>query len=143
GHSPSEFPFYRSIVEYWTLYDRVIAIARESQYPENGEYLTMLRVIGVSTTAEYLVKGAYEGTIGRLMRWSANNEDTEEDRIYARAQQAYAHFIHDKAWYESTSPAGSARCGRIRPSLVITGCENSSGGFSSHWSSVSRQATPG
>lgn len=100
GHNPSEFPFFSSIDEYWTLYDRVIAIARGSQYPENGEYLTMLRVIGVSTTAEYLVKGAYEGTIGRLMRWSANNEDTEEDRIYAKAQQAYAHFIHDKAWYE-------------------------------------------
>ena len=100
GHNPSRFPFFSSIDEYWTLYDRVTAITRGSQHPENGEYLTMLRVIGVSTTAEYLLKGAYEGTVGRLMRWSANGEDTEEDRVYAAAQQAYAQFIFNKAWYE-------------------------------------------
>lgn len=100
GHNPSEFPFFASIDEYWTLYDRVTAIAKGSQYPKNGEYLTMLRVIGVSTTAEYLLKGGYEGTIGRLTRWAADDEDTEEDRMYAKAQDAYAQFIFNKAWYE-------------------------------------------
>ena len=60
----------------------------------------MLRVIGVSTTAEYLLKGAYEGTVGRLTRWTAYDEETEEDRVIAKAQRAYAEFIFDKAWYE-------------------------------------------
>lgn len=100
GRNPSDFPFFATIDEYWTLYDRVIAVANGSQYPRNSEYLTMLRVIGVSTTAEYLVKGAYETTIGRLMRWSADDEDTEEDLLYAKAQGDYAQVIFDKPWYE-------------------------------------------
>jgi FAD/FMN-containing dehydrogenase len=99
-HNPSSFPFFASIDEYWTLYDRVTAIARGSQYPKNSEYLTMLRVIGVSTTAEYLLKGAYEGTVGRLTRWAAYDEDTDEDRVYAKAQADYAQFIFNEAWYE-------------------------------------------
>jgi hypothetical protein len=78
----------------------VTAIAKGSQYRKNSEYLTMLRVIGVSTTAEYLLKGAYEGSIGRLTRWAADDEETAEDRVYANAQDAYAQFIFNKAWYE-------------------------------------------
>lgn len=100
GRNPSAFPFFSSIDEYWTLYDRVTAIARASKYPKNSEYLTMLRVIGVSTTAEYLVKGTYETTLGRLTRWSAHDEETEEDRVIAQAQRAYANFIFNTAWYE-------------------------------------------
>jgi len=100
GGNPATFPFFSSIDEYWRLYDRVTTIARQSGYPRNGEYLTMLRVIGISTTAEYLVKGAYEGSIGRLFRWSASGEDTAEDQLIARAQRAYADFIFDTAWYE-------------------------------------------
>lgn len=100
GKDPSSFPFFDSIDEYWTLYDRAIAVARVSQYPKNGEYMTMLRVIGVSTTAEYLLKGLYEGTVGKLTRWTANDADTAEDVVYAKAQDAYAKFIFDRAWYE-------------------------------------------
>lgn len=97
---PSAFPFFASIDEYWTLYDRVTAIASASGYPKNSEYLTMLRVIGVSTTVEYLIKGSYENTIGRLTRWTAVDEETPEDALIADAQDAYADFIFNKAWYE-------------------------------------------
>lgn len=100
GKNPSAFPFFASIDEYWKQYDRVTAIARANKYPKNSEYLTMLRVIGVSTTVEYLVKGSYEGTIGRLTRWGADDEDTPEDELIADAQRAYADFIFNKAWYE-------------------------------------------
>lgn len=100
GDDPSTFPFFASIDEYWKQYDRVTAIARLSKYPKNSEYLTMLRVIGVSTTAEYLVKGSYETAVGRLTRWSAYNEDTAEDQLIAKAQRAYANFIFNRAWYE-------------------------------------------
>jgi hypothetical protein len=98
--NPSAFPFFSSIDEYWTLYDRVTKIAAASGYPKNSEYLTMLRVIGVSTTVEYLIKGSYEGTIGRLTRWSASDEETPEDALIAQAQSAYADLIFNKAWYE-------------------------------------------
>lgn len=96
--NPSDFPFIQSIDEYWTLYDRVIALTKDV-YPENSEYITMLRVIGISTTAEYLLKGLYENTIGRLSYWTASAK-TPEDALITSAQQAYGKLIYDKAWYE-------------------------------------------
>jgi FAD/FMN-containing dehydrogenase len=99
GNNPSDFPFMASIDEYWTQYDRVRAIAA-NYYPENEQYLTVLRVIGISTTLEYAYKGLYENTLGRATRWLANGEDTPEDKIIQQAQRAYSKLIFDKAWYE-------------------------------------------
>ena len=99
GRNPSNFPFYESIDEYWALYDRAIAISRQN-YPANAEYQTMLRVIGISTTLEYLAKGAYEASIGRFSRWTASGEDTEEDKLIQQAHRAYSELIFDDAWYE-------------------------------------------
>ncbi len=99
GRDPSNFPFYESIEEYWVLYDRAIAISRQN-YPANTEYRTMLRVIGISTTLEYLAKGAYEGSIGRFTRWTASGEDTQEDKLIQQAHRAYSELIYDEPWYE-------------------------------------------
>ncbi len=97
--NPSAFPFLASINEYWTLYDRAVALSKDN-YPENSEYMTVLRVIGISTTVEYMWKAFYENTIGRLSRWAAGNQNTAEDKIIAQAQRAYSELIFDKAWYE-------------------------------------------
>lgn len=96
---PSNFPFMASINEYWTLYDRAIALSKDN-YPENSEYMAVLRVIGISTTVEYMWKAFYENTIGRLSRWAAGGQNTEEDKLIAQAQRAYSELIFDKAWYE-------------------------------------------
>ena len=98
GRNPSDFPFLKSIDEYWSLYDRVNVLADE-MYPANFEYQTMLWVIGVSTTAEFVAKGAYENTFGRLTRWLAG-ADTEEDLIIQEAHRAYSDLIYTKPWYE-------------------------------------------
>lgn len=100
GRNPSAFPFLASIDEFWSLYDRVRAIAAARSYPENGEYLTMLRVIGISTTVEFMLKGAYEATVGRFTRFTAGGEATPEDDIIAAAHRAYSDTIFDVAWYE-------------------------------------------
>ena len=98
GNNPSDFPFWKSIDEYWTLYDRVNAESA-GLYPENSEYQTMLWVIGVSTTAEFIAKGAYENTIGRLTRWTASG-DTPEDLLIQEAHAAYGELIYYEPWYE-------------------------------------------
>jgi hypothetical protein len=67
-------------------------------YPQNSEYQTMLWVIGVSTTAEFVAKGVYENTIGRLTRWMAS-EDTPEDRLIQEAHAAYGELINYEPWY--------------------------------------------
>jgi hypothetical protein len=97
GNNPSDFPFLRSIDEYWTLYDRVNVLA-DDMYPENPEYQVMLWVIGVSTTAEFVAKGIYENTIGRLTRWTAS-DDTPEDKLIVEAHRAYADLLNDEVWY--------------------------------------------
>jgi FAD/FMN-containing dehydrogenase len=59
NNNPSDFPFFASINEYWSYYDRAIALVK-NQYFKNDEYITMLNIIGVSTTVEYLIKGTLE-----------------------------------------------------------------------------------
>ena len=98
GNNPSDFPFFASIDEYWTLYDKVTALT-EGIYPENSEYKVMLWVIGVSTTAEFVAKSFYENTIGRFTRWTAS-EDTPEDVIIQEAHRAYGTLIYTEAWYK-------------------------------------------
>jgi len=98
GNNPSDFPFIASLDEYWTQYDRVRAIA--NAYPnDNSQYITMLQVIGVSTTVEFMYKSIYENTIGRLTRWIAGGEDTPEDKIIAQAHRAYSDLLFDEVWY--------------------------------------------
>jgi len=97
GNNPSSFPYWKSIDEYWTLYDRVNALT-DGLYPENTEYQVMLWVIGVSTTAEFVAKGIYENTIGRLTRWTAS-ADTPEDLLIQEAHAAYGELIYYEPWY--------------------------------------------
>jgi len=98
GNNPSNFPFFASIDEYWSLYDRVTVLT-DGLYPENSEYKLMLWIIGVSTTAEFVAKSFYENTIGRLTRWTAS-EDTPEDVIIQEAHRAYGSLIYFEAWYK-------------------------------------------
>ncbi len=97
GNNPSNFPFLASVDEYWRLYDRVMYLTADI-YPENNEYKTMLLVIGVSTTAEFLIKGFYETTIGRLSFWTASNP-TPEDLLIQQAHTAYSNLIYHEPWY--------------------------------------------
>lgn len=98
GNNPSDFPFMASIDEYWSLYDRVTRLT-DDLYPKNSEYQIMLWVIGVSTTAEYVAKSAYENTIGRLTRWAASS-DTAEDLLLQEAHSAYGELINYEPWYK-------------------------------------------
>jgi hypothetical protein len=99
GNNPSDFPFYASIDEYWTLYDRSMKLV-SGAYPENEEYNTMLKVIGVSITMEYTAKMLYENTVGRFFSWFSNGTFSDEEKTIVDAQRAYSDFIYDKAWYE-------------------------------------------
>jgi FAD/FMN-containing dehydrogenase len=99
GNNPSNFPFYASIDEYWTLYNRSMKLV-SAAYPENEEYNTMLKVIGVSITMEYAAKMLYENSVGRVFSWFSNGTPSDEEKVIIEAQRAYSDFIYDKAWYE-------------------------------------------
>ncbi len=99
GNNPSDFPYYKSLDEYWTLYDRSLKLVSEA-YPPNEEYKTMLDVIGVSITMEYAAKMIYENSIGRIFSWFSNGTLSDEEKVIVAAQRAYSDMIYDKPWYE-------------------------------------------
>lgn len=99
GKNPSDFPFYKSIDEYWKLYDRSIKLTSKA-YSENNEYKTMLQVIGVSITMEYGAKIIYENTIGRFFSLFSEEKISKEEETIIEAQRAYSNFIYQTAWYE-------------------------------------------
>lgn len=96
---PGNFPYMAHIGQFWTSYNAVHQRTKD-EFPFNGEYHTVLIVIGVSTTLEYGLKGAYEFTIGRMTELTTGNEMTEEDRFGAMVARDYVDFILERPWYE-------------------------------------------
>jgi FAD/FMN-containing dehydrogenase len=96
GGRPSGFPFFRSIAQFWGLYG---AVLRETwaAYPFNWGYHAMIGVIGASYTAEYAVKGLYEGTVGRVTELVSTH--TDEDAFLRTVAHDYAAFVHHTPWY--------------------------------------------
>ncbi|AXK72643.1 hypothetical protein DWG18_10415 [Lysobacter sp. TY2-98] len=97
--SPSRFPFYAHIAQFWQAYGRVIDSVR-GRWPFNGEYHTMIMVIGASTTVEYGLKGTYETLIGRLSELGTAPLSTPEDRLAAKQARDYVEFVRVRPWYE-------------------------------------------
>ena len=99
GRNPSEFPFIGHVRQFWQAYDAIYHITRE-HYPFNGEYHTMIGVIGVSTTFEYGLKSAYETVIGRLTELTRGDALTEEDKLAGEVARDYVDFLALQPWYE-------------------------------------------
>jgi hypothetical protein len=98
-NSPSIFPFFGHIGQFWTSYQAVYAETRRQELDLNPGYHLMIMVIGVSTTVEYALKAAYEGVIGRLSEF-AGGYATPEDQYAAKVAQDYVDFIRVLPWYE-------------------------------------------
>jgi hypothetical protein len=98
GRNASEFPFFAHIGQFWKAYGQVIDATR--QYAFNSEYHTMIVVIGVSTTVEYGLKGAYETLVGRLTELTTTPNATPEDRLATKQARDYVEFVRVRPWYE-------------------------------------------
>jgi len=97
-NSSSDFPYFRAVGQYWQSY---IDVCNEIQgrYPFNGDSQFTLGFIGISFTAENMLKGAYEGTIGRFTDWISSDTPTEEEVYAAQVAQEYGEFLHMTPWY--------------------------------------------
>ena len=96
---PSRFPYFAAVRQYWGSYCCISRLIR-GRYPLNfGEHV-MLFVIGTSFSAEYILKGSYEKTIGALSEWSSSHEITEEDQFAYKVAREYADFVHVRPFYE-------------------------------------------
>jgi hypothetical protein len=96
---PSDFPYFRSIYQYWHGYCFIRSLTHSRKQSNSGDHL-MLVVIGSSFSLEYAIRGAYEYTVGRLSEWSSGNELTDEDAYAARIAREYANFVNRRPFYE-------------------------------------------
>lgn len=97
-NSSSDFPYFESVGQYWQSY---MDVCNEIQgrYPFNGDSQFTLAFIGISFTAENMLKGAYEGTVGRITDWISSDTPTEEEVFAAQVAQEYGDFLHMTPWY--------------------------------------------
>jgi hypothetical protein len=96
---PSGFPYFGAVRQYWKSYCCISRLTR-GKYAFNAGEQIMLVVIGTSFSAEYILKGAYENTIGRLSEWTSGHQFTGEDRYAYEVAREYADFVHVRPFYE-------------------------------------------
>jgi len=97
-NSSSDFPYFRAVGQFWDSYAAVCGEIR-GRYPFNGDSQFTLTFIGLSFTAENMLKGAYEGTVGRVTDWISSDTPTEEEAYAAQVAQEYGQFMHEIPWY--------------------------------------------
>jgi hypothetical protein len=103
---PSSFPYLAASRQFWCSYNKVFEYTQEN-YAFNGGRHFMISVIGVSFTAENIVKGIYENSIGWITELVSGL--SEEDVYAQRVADDYAQFLHQIPWYEY--PFGSKLTG--------------------------------
>jgi hypothetical protein len=96
---PSSFAYLTTATEFWTSYCRVNRVA-EVRYPFNFGTQVMIYVIGVSHSAEFLVKGIYENTIGRVLEWVAPERPVEEEIFAQHFAFDYGQWLNTIPWYD-------------------------------------------
>ena len=104
---PSGYSYVRDIKGFWSGYCAVNRASAASGGADGGTRV-MLYTIGLSFSAELLIKGFYENTIGRLFEW-IGGWDSADDRYATKVQQRYGAFMHETPWYEF--PFGEALAG--------------------------------
>jgi hypothetical protein len=107
---PSGYSYLRDIRGFWTSYCAVNRASAASGGADAGTRV-MLYTIGLSFSAELLVKGLYENTIGRASEW-IGGWHSADDRYATKIQQRYGAFMHETPWYEF--PFGEAFSGLWR-----------------------------
>jgi hypothetical protein len=96
---PSGFRYFRSAGEFWTSYCAVNQWT-EPRYDFNFGTHLMIYVIGVSHTVEYVIKGIYENTIGRLSELFAPPAPTAEDLFARQYAYDYGQWLNTVPWYD-------------------------------------------
>ncbi len=95
---PQDFGFVTAVGGFWGA---LCPLAQESGAHGgfDGDTRQMIYTIGVSFTAEMLMKAAYEETLGRVATWLRGPERALLDDVSARQAADYARFLQQVPWY--------------------------------------------
>lgn len=96
---PHNFDYLRAITGFWSsLCSLTRASAKHGEI--DGPTKQMVHVIGVSFTAELLLKAAYEETLGRLFAALRGTDRAPLDDVSAQQAADYAVFLQQVPWYK-------------------------------------------
>ena len=95
---PHEFNFLQAIFGYWSSLC-TLTEASATHGGVDGPTRQMVHVIGVSFTAELLLKAAYEETLGRVFTWLRGPDRAPLDELSADQAGRYARFLQQVPWY--------------------------------------------
>jgi hypothetical protein len=95
---PSTFPHVKAARDYWGAVATACGVTTQEHAFNAGQQIT-LGLLGAGHTAEQLLKGAYEGTLGRVSEWLFST-DTPEDRFAAATAGELARFTRGAPWQQ-------------------------------------------
>ena len=96
---PHEFGYVYAVKGFWSALCSLSTAS--SQYGKiDAPTKQMVYVIGVSFTAEFLLKAAYEETVGRLFTAVRGDERAALDELSASHAKNYADFLQQVPWYK-------------------------------------------
>jgi hypothetical protein len=93
------FAYLPSISRFWSSTCALMRVADEHGGAD-WDTRSMIHTIGVSFTAEMLVKATYEETIGRAAAWLRGPRKTSQDAVVAAVATDYAAFLRQAPWYK-------------------------------------------
>ena len=105
SNPPSGYHYLRDIRGFWSSY---CAMNQAAAGRAGMDAKVMLYTIGLSYSAELLVKALYENTLGRAAEW-IGGWNSADDRYAQQVQQRYGAFMHQTPWY--AFPFGKALSG--------------------------------
>jgi hypothetical protein len=95
---PSTFPHFTAARDYWGAVSTACRVSTKEYAFNPGQQVT-LGLLGAGHTAEQVLKGVYEGTLGRAVEWLLSN-DTPEDRFAAATAGELARFERGAPWQQ-------------------------------------------
>jgi len=94
---PSQYGYVADVAAFWRSYCAVNRAT--SGMPDRTTYKVTIYTIGVSYTAEMLLKAGYEWTLGWVFEW-VGGYPSAADIESARVQADYGAFLHETPWYK-------------------------------------------
>jgi len=96
---PHDFGFLRAIGGFWSSLCPLARVAGAHGGFDGTSKMTIY-TIGVSFTAEMLLKAAYEETVGRVFAALRGSARAPLDEVSARQAAEYGAFLHQVPWYK-------------------------------------------
>jgi hypothetical protein len=93
---PSDYSYVGDVRGFWRGYCAANRAAAGSQAGADAK--VMIYTIGISFSAEMLLKGLYEKSWGRAFEWIGGH-GSGNDRYTAEVQRRYGAFMHETPWY--------------------------------------------